>query len=577
MATATLAAPAGFGLDLSPARPLWIARLSGEQVAMGRQHAALVKGTPGWSELIDYYARMPEMILGGARDGEGPTRIARAVRPLVAMSLRALEGRRPRLLRARSRAFFAGLGLPEETSRHVLAMDVLQNVINLAGRFGHGPSRRIASRAVPACTTLAVWGRASATGEVLHARNFDFPGSGVWERHPAVVFCAPREGLRYGFVTTRGADVPGVSAFNEAGLCLTSHTRFHKDASLIQGRGIVDLCHEIVRRARTLDEALRIARARPAASTWGLVISSAAERRAFLLEITSRAVEVVEPRPGEDFLANTNRYVSPSLQSGQVAPAAGFVKNSDGRLCVARAWGQRGGLSVEDLGNFLASDEDPDVSGATRTAGGTVAQAITVHSVVIQPEAQAVHVSVGPVPTGQGPYVTVPWSWTGEPEAELIEPPEVFRPEPSDRELARAAYLEGARLQGAGGRHLEVEDALLRAVEHDPEDPSYRLLAGAYALRRHDLQNARAHFEAGLERERSPFHRAQLLLWASRAAAIEGDREQAERLRGELLGSREPLAADYQAAARREASRPFRRRALRRVEVHLGFPDVFLG
>ena len=79
------------------------------------------------------------------------------------------------------------------------------------------------------CSSLAVWGDATVDGELRHARNFDFPGATMWDTAPAVVFCEPTDGLRYGFVTTRGVDAPGITCFNEAGLTLTVHTRFHRD------------------------------------------------------------------------------------------------------------------------------------------------------------------------------------------------------------------------------------------------------------------------------------------------------------------------------------------------------------
>lgn len=569
-----MSGPATLELPASATRSLWVARVSGDQVAMGRQHAGLLSEVGGWEHLLDYYQRMPELVLGGPRDGARTPALVHVIRPLVALALRSLEGRRPRELRARSRAFFAALGRPPETSQHQQVMDVLQNVINLAGRLGLGPSRQIAARAVPCCTSLAVWGRASASGGLLHARNFDFPGAGVWERAPALVFCDPREAgsLRYGFVTTRGADVAGVSVFNEAGISLTSHTRFHRHARLFEGVGVVDLCHEIARKARTLADAIRIARRRPASSTWGLLVSSAREERAIVLEITARRVEVVEPLAGEDFLANTNRYVTPQLQPAQVAPSTGFVQNSDGRLKVARRWGQRGGLDVAQLQACLDAYDDPDLPGETRAAGGTIAQAITVQSVVIDPQAEAVHVSVGPVPTGQGPYLTVPWRWSQAAESSLLEaaPGAAPAPPPPGRE----GYLEAVRLHGNGGQRSEIEDALARAVEEAPADPTYRLLAGGCALRRHDFPRAREHFARGLEGERSPFHRGQLLLWAARAASCERDRAAAAGHREELARLDEPLVRDYQRELAREARRGFPRRLLGRIDVHPGFPDV---
>ncbi|MBL4847075.1 MAG: hypothetical protein JKY65_16265, partial [Planctomycetes bacterium] len=319
-------------LRVSNALPLWVARLRGSQVAMGRQHAELLRGAGGYEGVLDYYPRMAEVVLGGPREGAAPPALTRILKPLVQASLHALEARRPPELRARSRVFFKGLGVPASFSRYVSVMDVMQNIIGLAGGLGIGPTRQLCGRAIPACSSLAVWDRASSDQTLRHARNFDFPGNGIWDVAPAIVFCTPNVGLRYGFVTTRGGDVACVSAFNEAGLTLTAHTRFHRDGRLFGGLAVVDLCHQIVRYARSLEEAVDVARRRPPASTWGLTITSGRERSGLVIELTSKGLAAIQPLPGEDFLAHTNRYADPALARRQVAPAAGFLQNSDGRL-----------------------------------------------------------------------------------------------------------------------------------------------------------------------------------------------------------------------------------------------------
>lgn len=565
------------GLPLaSSSLPLWIARLRGSQVAMGQQHAELVRSAGGYEGVLDYYPRMPEVVLGGPREGHRPPPLTRVLKPLVEASLRALEARRPAELRARSRAFFKGLGVPADFSRYVSVMDVMQNVIGLAGGLGIGPTRALCARAIPACSSLAVWGRASSDGTLRHARNFDFPGNGIWDVAPALVFCTPPTGLRYGFVTTRGGDVACVSAFNEAGLTLTAHTRFHRDGKLFGGLAVVDLCHQIVRYARNLEEAVRVAKRRPPASTWGLTITSGRERSGLVIELTSKGNAAIRPLAGEDFLAHTNRYADPVLARRQVAPAAGFLQNSDGRLRNARAWGLRAQreqpLDSLDLQRFLASCDDPDLAGACRGAGGTISQGNTVHSVVLEPEAEAVWISVGLTPTGGGPWVRVPWDWGTSVECEEVQTPaDAPRYEISP---AQAAYADAVRFESQGGQWSEVEGAVLKALRHAPEEPSYCLLAGGHALRRGEFRAAFDHFEQGLRFERAPFPRAQLLLWGSRAAHVAEEPGRARELRAELLSLEGEFLADFKAEAEREALRPVRRSRFKRVDPIATFPDI---
>jgi hypothetical protein len=569
-----------------PARTLLVLHLRGTQEEMGFQHGRLLLEAGGYEPVLEYYPRMPWLVLGGAELEErlGPA-AGRALSRLLERLLRRLERDRPQPYRRRSEAFFEALGVPAGHSRYLLVMDLLQNLVGLAGRFGLGPSRQVAARAaVPACSSLAVWGKASADGALRHARNFDFPGAGIWERQPAVVFCTPDQGLRYGFVTTRGADAPGVTPFNEAGLSVSLHTCFHRDIRFC-GAGIVDVGHDIIRRAETLDQAVRIARERPVASSWSLLVSSARERSAVVLEIGARRVETRSPKPGEDWLAQTNRYRVDSLRPREVAPCPGFIANSEGRYKTLRRHAQlgseAGGLGLEELQALLGSHEDPDVPGRERAAGGVPGQGYTVKSVVVEPEARRLHVSVGPCPTGLGPYLAVDLAWDQPAGARPMEAEGAVPPAAAASRFVQGAggrgleaYVEAVGLQGQGRPPEAIAAALERAAEADPQEPVYRLLAGAHRLRRGDLAGALEHFHAGLERERSPYYRGQLLLWASRAAQALGREAEARTWREQLLGLDEPLLLDHQAQARKEARRPFPPRRFRRLAVHTSLPDV---
>lgn len=560
-------------------RSLLVVNLRGDEPTMGHQHGTLLREHGDWQAVLDYYPKMPEILIG--LRGGAPMPL---VRPLIALWKRRMDRRRPKATRARSRAFFEALGLPAECARTHFVMDILQNVVGLAGRIGVGASQRVAQAcAVPACSSVAVWGPASKGGTVRHARNFDFPGAGLWEKGPAVVLCRPDQGQAYGFVTTRGGDVAAVTAWNEAGLTVAPHTRFHQDVRF-DGIGIVDLMHELVTRAETLADAERIARERPIASTWGVLVSSARERRAVLLETTGRAVEVVSPRPGESWLAQTNRYQAAPLKRREVAPSVGHIANSDGRHRALRARVAAGldvgGLDEKDLMALLGSYAF-EGTGPERPAGGVLAQGISVQSVVVEPEARRAHVSIGQAPTGSGPWVEVPFAWDGPVGARVVGP-EAGAHGPRSRfhhgpvHAAHRRFIEAVAFDGQGAPEEKISESLEAAIAIDPAEPAYRFLAAGWRLKRGDVEGALAHLEQALTHEAPPFERGQLLLWASRCAGALGRTARAGELRGELLRLSHPLLADHHHAAKREADRPPTARGLRRTQVNMVFPDLTL-
>jgi hypothetical protein len=485
---------------------------------------------------------------------------------------------------ARNEAMLAAAGLPARTAAAMLTMDVLQNTVGLLGRAGAFPAHVASFAAIPACTSVAVWGDASSDGALRHARNFDFPGATVWDRAPAVVFCDPDEGLRYGFVTTRGADLPGVTGFNEAGITITAHTRFHRDVRA-SGAAIADLGHEVVRRARTLDEAVAVAREVGSSSSWGLLVSSASERSAVVIETTGAAVDATRARRDAQHLACTNRYLSAPLREGEVTSSAAFAIDSDARYRSAheRARDAAGGLSAGDLESLLGDYRAPDArdlaDDVQRLSGDCVVSAMAAQSIVAEPDARRVRVSVGRAPTGLGPYVSVPWSWDGE----VGEVPVGSAPGAatgrthrgdalSDRDRATArAYAEAAHAHLEGAAPRDVRPRFEALVAMAPRDPGFRALAAFFAVITDDLAAARDHLRVALTLEGGTARRARLLLWQSRVLAALGDGRAADAARAELgaMGGAETRAARDEAA--REAARPVSRARLRRL-----VPEVFL-
>ncbi|RMH41596.1 MAG: hypothetical protein D6689_10665 [Deltaproteobacteria bacterium] len=521
-------------------QPLWIAHLRGTQEQMGEQHGALLRAHGGWRAALAFYPELADrMLFRRAR----PRPARAAGRALVAAMLAELSRHRPGDYRRRSRAFMRALGLPAADARSLGVMDALQNCIDLAGRLRLGPfARDLASRMPPACSTLMVWGAASVDGALRHARNFDFPGIGVWDAAPAVVFCDPDDGLRYGFVTTRGADAVGVTAFNEAGISVTAHTRFHRQCH-VSGALVVDVGHDIVRRAESIADAVRLVRRRPVASTWGLAVSSARERRAVVIETAGARVAVVEPTR-DGMLACANRYRHPDMLAGQLTLTPCWAYHSDERQArleaLAAAARARGGMTDADLRAALGDD--------------VLAQAATVQSVVIEPEARRVWVATGGCPTSWGPWMAVPWSWDEPVGAHAAAAGDGDR----RTDEAFAAYVEATRIDADTHDDASALAAIERAVSLAPDRPDFRFLAGVLELRFGRLDRALAHFDAGLAHERRAFRRGQLLLWAARTAAARGDAARAAALRDELCALDHPLLARHRGAARFERERPAR-------------------
>jgi hypothetical protein len=566
--------------DLYVPDPPILLRLRGSQAQMGAQHGRLLLEAGGYEHTLSFYPRMASAMLSLAipHPIRGPARhILQAGLTLGAERIDRARRREFPEYAARTDALLEAGGLRGSFARALAVMDVLQNTVGMIGRYGLLAPTGLSVAAIPACTSLAVWGDSSSDATMRHARNFDFPGAGIWDRAPAVVLCEPDDGLRHGFVTTRGADVPGVTAFNEAGLSFTAHTRFHRDVNF-DGVSVNDFGHELVRRCRTLAEVRERASKLRTASTWGFLVSSAAEQRAMIVETTGDAVRFVEPRPGTSHLANANRYLDPGLARGEVTSSHSFAVDSDARYvradtAVSRNGGKLDRSALERLLGDTGDPGAPDPHADDRLAGNCIVSAMNVKSVVFEPEAGRLRLSTGAAPTGLGPWIDVPYAWDGPVErVELSVGPDESEQGSDDRALGMRRYVAATRAHLDGASPQRVRELLEQTVAAAPTEPNYRFLAAMFAVQTNDLSRAATHLERALEREHGSYRRALSLLWHARVLAADGRRREAAHAWRSL--QQVPDAdgvAPLRAAGAAESRRPLARMRLLTV-----VPDIFL-
>ncbi len=511
-------------------KPLFLARLSGTQEQMGAQHGRLVADDA--KRLAAFYRTMPERTLAGGLDGA-----SRFVIRQIATAWQArLSGKRPSDLAARTRAFVAA-AQPDASLRERLlfgftmaTMDSMQNTVSLVARSGLGPFKRRAEQienagAVPACSSVIAWGSATEDGELAFARNFDFPGVGVWDHAPSFVVCVPDRGQRYGFFTARGADACVVTVVNEAGLVLAPHTRYHRGVTW-GGAMIVDLVHDIARRAETLDDAVKIARERPASSSWGIAVGSAREKSALVLELAGALVETVHPRPGTDYLTCANRYRNERMHAGQISASAAWAHHSDNREQRLRTLVEGKRFRAPELLRLLGDRHAAAAPQHRRHFGSILAQPTNVHCVAIAPLARRAWVGVDAAPCCEGSVAELAWEWQGATggwehaalpasagfTARITS--DVFPPHDPATPHVREAVRIFEQTHDIAATRREVE----RAVELAPDDPSLRATAAWLALEDSDAPASVVHVRAGLALESEPYRRGQLLACGARAA-----------------------------------------------------------
>ncbi|PJZ70578.1 acyl-CoA--6-aminopenicillanic acid acyltransferase [Leptospira perolatii] len=509
---------------------------------MGRQFGEIMNSIGEFEPIFDFYPVMARNLLVGSLPRSMRGSLSKgATSILINWMLRRMSKHRSPEFSARTIAALTTAGKSSKIAKELFTMDAFQNSVGLLGLIQFLPEIAFftpgrTAQMVPACSSVAVWGDQSKDGKLYHARNFDFPGVDVWDTRPIVAFCTPDQGLRYGYIACRGADVPGITAFNEAGITIAFHTRFHKKVGF-SGVGVIDLGHEIISKATNIREAVEIARRRKINSTWGMIITSQNETgsKAAVIETNYGDVDVTYSTPGSDHIVNTNHYFSPRLQQGEILASPVFYHHSLSRYQRAQeilASQRKKGTTVSDLQNLLNDTIDPS-SGGNRTMGSTLRQITSVKSVVMSPEAGKLSISVGVAPTGGGPYVEVPIAW-GKPGYKIIDlKKQKSTTKNSNRKAKSAPNAEKTAVHHYKQAMLidenpklggidEIIAELDKAAKFEAKDPSILFLKAMLYIEKGKLKEASELMERVDELENSSFRKLQNQLWLARTNSVLG-------------------------------------------------------
>ncbi len=138
--------------------------------------------------------------------------------------------------------------------------------------------------ALVGCSSFAVWGNKSQDGNLLVARNFDFYVGEEFAKEKVISFIAPEKG--YKFMSVSWAGMIGVmSGMNNQGLTVTINAG-KSDIPVVAKTPVSLVAREILQYASNIEEAIEIAKNKQVFVSESIMVGSAADNSAVLIEIS---------------------------------------------------------------------------------------------------------------------------------------------------------------------------------------------------------------------------------------------------------------------------------------------------
>ncbi len=263
----------------------------------------------------------------------------------------------------------------------------------------HDIGHAVQDLALVGCTSFAVWGDKSEDGSLILGRNFDFYAGDPFAVDKVVAFFNPKEGHPFMMVTWPGM-IGVCSGMNAEGLTVTINAGKSK-IPLIAKTPISILTREIIQYASNIEEAVAIAKKRKIFVSESIMVGSAKDNKAVLIEVSPNKLDVFD-------VANSNTLIcSNHFQSDEL---------KDNERNIAQIKDSHSQYRFERMTELL--DESPKVSpqiavDILRNKDGinnlplgygnekAINQLLSHHGIVFKPKDLLVWVSANPYQMGE--------------------------------------------------------------------------------------------------------------------------------------------------------------------------------
>lgn len=349
------------------------------------------------------------------------------------------------------------------------------------------------------CSSFATWNDRSADSNLIIGRNFDFYVGDQFAEDKIVAFYHPDKGHRFMMVTWAG--FTGVtSGMNEKGLTVT----INADKSEIptgSATPVSLVAREILQYAGNIQEAWAIAQRRKMFVSESFLIGSAADNRAAVIEKTPDGMDMYDPN--RNFITCTNHFQGDTLS--RLASNLQQVKESASAYRYRRLselLERNGPNTVHKTVNILRDRYGLQQKNIGMGNEKALNQLIAHHAVVFEPKKRLVWVSTAPWQLGKFVAYDLNKIFAMQGLHENKELYDSALTIPADTFLLTKDYRSFITFRTLKARIMEGKDVNVQElIASNPEFYHTYVLAGDYAFRHKQYQEAKRYYQVALTKE----------------------------------------------------------------------------
>jgi tetratricopeptide (TPR) repeat protein len=263
----------------------------------------------------------------------------------------------------------------------------------------HDIGHALQDLALVGCSSFAAWGEKSEDGNLILGRNFDFYVGDDFAKDKIIAFIKPKQGYPFMMVTWAGM-IGAVSGMNTEGLTVTINAGKSK-IPLIAKTPISILTREILQYAKNCDEAIAIAKKRKVFVSESIMVGSANDKKALLIEVSPNNFGVYEA-PNSNQLLCSNHFQSDNLKNNDRNMYQ--ITNSHSKYRYDRMtelFAENQKITPEIAASILRNKDGLDNLPLGFGNEKALNQLIAHHGIIFKPEQRLVWVSSNPYQLGE--------------------------------------------------------------------------------------------------------------------------------------------------------------------------------